>query len=425
NRVRTASVQVKKMNSELMKQFNAASVLQVIRRRGPLSRVDIAHEIGLSRPSVSTIVTDLIDAGWVQELGGAEAAAMSEPNPGRGRPKIPVAVREDGHFAIGVEIGAWRATTVVCNLSADIVASRSWSIDGSLAPDVVLDQVCDAIGACISDSGIERSTVLGIGVAMHGIVEPVQGISVYAPNLGWHDVPVVETIEARTGLPTLIENDCNSSALGESLFGAARDKANFVELVVDYGIGSGLYLDGRVYRGVHNTEGQIGHVVVDEDGTRCACGKYGCLEAMASEPAIVRQVKRGLRLGEASCLHEQLRGEIAELTIDQVYQAALSGDRLAQGAISRAARYIGLGAVLYANILNPETIILAGGLAAVSELVVPVVRDMLQMRALGAAAKETRVEVSHLGGSVYPVGAASLVLRRVFDGTILTDQVAL
>lgn len=418
-------MQVKKMNSELMKQFNAASVLQVIRRRGPLSRVDIAHEIGLSRPSVSTIVTDLIEAGWVLELGGAEAAAMSEPNPGRGRPKIPVAVREDGHFAIGVEIGAWRATTVVCNLSAEIICQRSWSIDDSLAPHVVLAQVCDAVDACISDSGIERSKVLGVGVAMHGIVDPVSGISVYAPNLGWKDIPVVDMIEARTGLRTLIENDCNTSALGESLFGAARDKVNFVELVVDYGIGSGLFLDGRVYRGVHNTEGQIGHVVVDEDGTRCACGKYGCLEAMASEPAIVRNVKRALRLGERSALQE-LSGEgIAALTIDQVYQAALSGDGLARGAIVRAARYIGLGVVLYANILNPETIILAGGLTAVAELVVPVVRNMLQMRALGAAAKETRVEVSQLGGSFYPVGAASLVLRRVFDGTILTDSVEL
>jgi len=406
-------IRAPKMNTEKMKWFNARSVLQIIAHGGDVSRSDIAMRMDLSRPSVSALVEELIDANWVVETG--------ELIGGRGRRPVTLALNHKGHHVVGVEIGAYRCVVIVCALDASVIAQRSFSINPGALPEFVLANVARSIEDCLLQANCDRSRVLGVGVAMHGVVDPVTGVSVFAPNLGWRDVNIRDLIESSVQLPVLVENDCNASTLGEYIFGAGKGEDSFIELILDYGIGSGFLLAGKVFRGAHNTEGQIGHVVVDESGPLCGCGNHGCLEAVASETAVVAQVRKRLSMCEPSVLQARYADRLPELAIGDIYQAVRLGDQLARDVVMLAGRHIGVGVVNLINLLNPRTVILAGGMAEVSDILLPVVREVVAHRALGAAAKRTQILASRLGSNVFTLGAASLFLAKVYDGTILPE----
>lgn len=398
-----------KMNIELMKQFNTASVLRIIRFEGPISRAEIADKMDLSRPSVSEIVSELLTNGWIRET------AINKG--GRGRPSVPLEIYPNGRYAIGVELGAYHVTVVLCNLRADILRRETIAVNSDSTPDVVLESICVTIEKNIEGYQLNRDKLLGVGVAMHGVVDPRQGVSIFAPILGWRNVAIREYLETRLKLTTVVENDCNSSALGEQRFGNGRGE-NFITLLVDYGIGSGIITEGRIFRGVHNIEGQIGHITVDEDGPQCACGNYGCLEVMASEPAIVRQAQKRLRRGEKSIMGEDVELQGGNLSIADVYRAARMDDSLAVDILSKAGRYLGIGIANLINLFDPEFLILGGGIREATDIVIPSIQEITQRKVLGDSAKRTPIIASKLGANLYPVGAVALILERAFEAPV-------
>ncbi|SFJ17862.1 ROK family transcriptional regulator [Thermoflavimicrobium dichotomicum] len=402
-------MQSKKMNIELMRRFNTVSVLKAIHRYGPIARADIGNLLNLSRPSVSEIVSNLIQEGWVREREAEKG--------GRGRRPIPLEINPYGKYVIGVQLGAFQVIVVICNLRAEILAERCFPVLQEQEPEQILSMTCQLIHQMIEQLSLSKEQLLGIGVAMHGIVDAKTGVSIFAPNLGWRNVPIRDYIQHHTGMLTIVETDCNSSALGEMWFGLGQGLSHFITVLADYGIGSGIVFDGKIYRGIHHTEGQIGHITVDEDGPRCACGNYGCLEAVASETAIVRQVKKRLRMGEDSLLLELVE-DVNQLTIQQIYQAAILGDDLVRDILLQAGRYLGIGFTTLINLFNPPLLILGGGLAQVADLILPSIREMIQKRALGEEAKKTPVVPSRFRSKLYPIGAATLIIARAIEGTL-------
>lgn len=399
-----------KMNIELMKQFNKNSVLRIIRRNGPISRVQIANNMNLSRPSVSEIVSELMNEGWIRELSGTKQ--------GRGRTPIPLVINPSGRSVIGIEIGSSQITIVLCNLNAEIMWKKTLPIKQDDLPVEVLDNVCSYIKHMIFQYQIPNNQLLGIGVAMHGIVDPQRGLSVFAPHLGWRNIPIKQHIESKLGCLVVVENDCNSSSLGELWFGCGQGEKNFITVLVDYGIGSSIITDGRIFHGVHHTAGQIGHITVDEDGPLCSCGNYGCLEMLSSEPAILRQVIKRLRVGETSVLNDWLEGEVDDLQIQDVYKAVHLGDPLAQDVLIKAGRSLGIGFANLINLFNPSFLILGGGIIEVADFILPYILEMIQKKVLGVEAKNTPVIVSELRENIYPVGAATLVMEKALEGSM-------
>ncbi len=395
-----------KINVEIMKQFNILSVLNVIRTQGPISRVEIAERIHLSRPSVSEIVRELICNGWVRELPASRTH--------RGRRPIPLELNPTGRYILGVSIVAFQLTVVLADLTGNVVAETTKPLQPDCDPKFAMDLVSNLCEALISRHMINRAKILGVGIAMHGMVDPELGRSLYAPHLGWRNVDVGPYIASRLGLQTFVEADNNATALAELWFGAGGHANHFVAMVVDYGIGAGIIYNGQLYRGAHHIDGQIGHTSVDEDGPLCACGNFGCLEVMASEPAIARMVTRRIRSGEPSKVFVRSSLDLRVLDIKAIYRAAHMGDSVSVQVLQTAAKYIGLGMTTLINILNPNSIVLSGGVTQVANVMLPIIQDIIRARAFDQTGKETPVEVSPLGKQVYPVGAIALVLEHVF-----------
>lgn len=392
----------KKMNIDLMKQFNKRSILRSIRDNAPISRAEISELLNLSRPSVSALVSELIHDGWVREMQTVKGR--------RGRRPIPLEIHPHIHYVVGVELGAYHVTTVLCNLRGTVIQSQEFELSEHPEVSEVLNRIAGSVFTLLETAQILKKQVLGIGIAMHGPVDPERGLSIFAPNLGWHNVEVAKQLQSKTGLFTLVENDAISSGIAERWFGYGKSEANFLTLIVDYGIGAGITFDGKIYRGAHHIGGQVGHTTVNEDGPLCSCGNYGCLEVMSSEPAIVRQVQKRLRLGEPSIL-----SALERITAGDVYYAAHQQDSLALDVIRTAARYLGVGMAHLINILDPRVIVLGGGITRAADLVIPIIRDVIQRRAMGSDAKQTPVLVSQLGKDLYPVGGATLVIERMFE----------
>ena len=395
-----------KINVEIMKQFNLLSVLNIIRTQGPISRAEIADKIELSRPSVSEIVRELVISEWIRELPASRTH--------RGRRPVPLDINPTGRYILGVSVVAFHLTVLLTGLNGEPMAEISRPIERDGSPEEALELACQMCEDLIRDYDIPRGKILGVGVAMHGMVDPQNGRAIYAPHLGWRDIAVGSFIEQRLALQTFVEADSNSTALAELWFGAGGGSRHFVAMVVDYGIGAGIVYDGKLYRGANHIDGQIGHTTVDEHGPLCTCGNFGCLEVMASEPSIVHQVEQRIRSRESSEVIVSDGVGTMDSNIEAVYRSARAGDRTAVEVLRIAGKYVGLSMTTIINVINPQFIVLSGGFTGAADIVLPVIREVIRARSFNDVGKETPVLISPLGKRVYSIGAVALVLDHVF-----------
>lgn len=391
----------KKMNNELMKKYNKTSLLQTLWNAGPISRSEIADLTNLCRPTVSEIVAELIEERWIEELDSIKG--------GRGRRPVPLQVNPFGRFVIGVEIRRQEITIIVSNLLAKIQSKYTYLLNGKNDADSVLNKIVEGIQYI--QNTIPREQLLGVGIAVPGVVEPRSGVSLFAPSLGWRNVAIAEKIQHETGLLTIIDNDVICIATAEYWYGNGKGKSNFVTLRVDKGIGGSVFIDGKVYRGVHNSSARIGHTTVADDGPKCSCGNYGCLETTASESAIIELVEKRLRMGQPSTLNKYLE---QGLNIEQVYSEANRGDQLSLEVLKHAAYHLGVGISHLINLFDPELLIISGGITKVESIILPPIQDIIQKRIFNDEAKRTPVVVSRLQEHPYSVGAATLVIEKIF-----------
>ncbi|GGI39009.1 ROK family transcriptional regulator [Mammaliicoccus stepanovicii] len=397
--------QSSRINVNLMKDYNKQLVLRTIQKYGPISRAEIANRIELSKPSVSEIVSILIEEEWINEKVPKVKV--------RGRQPIPLEINKHKKLIIGLEIGAYSNKIVVTNLKANILEEIEIEISHEKNPIHIIEDLGSRINQIVSQYKQSNIDVLGIGVGMHGLVDTDTGKNIFAPNLGWRNVEIKSILEKLTGLQVLVDNDCNSSALAEMWFGQGKDENNFITVLVDYGVGASVINEGKIFKGSHYVTGQIGHVTIDSDGALCSCGNYGCLETKTSETAILRSVKRNLKLGGMSTL-QTLYSDIDNITIDDFYEAVNAGDELSLSIARDVARNLGAGFSILINLFGPKFIILGGSLTKISDVILPIISDVIQLKVLGEDAKETPIKSSVLGRNLYTIGAASLIVEDIF-----------
>lgn len=314
-------------------------------------------------------------------------------------------------YIVGVDLGGTNIVTGA--LSAD--GSRTFGVRSAptgvaYGADTVVDRIVEQIEATIAetmrDAGVRRDAFAGIGIGAPGPLDRERGLVIVAPNLGWKDFPLRDRISDRLGIPATLDNDANCATVGEWWQGAARGGRHVVGLTIGTGIGGGLIVDGKLFHGASDVAGEIGHTTIELNGRHCKCGNYGCLEAYASGPAIATRAREVLvREGTESLMPRMVNGNLDELTAATVYEAARQGDPVANEIVRDTGRYLGTGVANLLNILNPDVVVVAGGVTAAGDrLFVPLGAEV-RRRAFAPAVAAARIVPGSLPGTAGVVGA--------------------
>ena len=309
-----------------------------------------------------------------------------------------------GMFA-GVDLGGTKIACALADDSGQIVRMEAIPTQSHEGPSAVLARIAQLVADL---SGGARVEALGMGVP--GLVDLQAGTTLFLPNLPtqWRDVPAAAALRGRLGCPVLLMNDCRVAALGELHYGLGRGVRDMALLMIGTGIGGGLVIDGKLRLGPLGAAGEMGHQTILPDGPLCGCGNRGCLEALASGPAIAGEGVRLMRGGLAPLLHEIVHGNADLVNPATMAQAARAGDHAVRGAIERAAGYLAIGVANVVTTFHPELVVLGGGVAALGDLILGTVRSGVAERVRMFPVGGVRIELSALGDKAGIHGAVAL-----------------
>lgn len=388
-----------------IRKLNTAVVLDVLRRFAPLSRAELAARIGLNRSTVSIIVNRLIEEGFVQETDLQSSKI--------GRPGMLLVLNPKGGFAVGLEIGVDFISVLLTDFTAQVLARELICVDPQIDQISMLDQAAMLTQTAINQ-GLELGLrPLGIGIGVPGLVDLHQGKLIFAPNLHWNNVPLRLIWSQRFALPVFVENEANAAALGEYYFGSARGCDDFIYLSAGIGLGGGIMIGGKLFRGSSGYASEVGHMTIDPNGELCGCGRRGCWETLVGPRAVLRRVRRTQESGVPSILPAMIHHDLSLLTINDVVQAAAYKDNVALNALSEVAGYLGIGMANLLNVFNPQLIVLGGALNLASPFLLPVIEQVVQENALKPACDNVRIAASAHGTDACLMGAIALVLDDI------------
>ncbi|QDP41795.1 ROK family transcriptional regulator [Radiobacillus deserti] len=390
-----------------MKSINKTIILNKIRTSGPISRADIAKETSLTPPTVGSIVKELIEQGIVMESQQGESQG--------GRKPTMLVINREEFFVIGMDAGPKTVDCLVTNLAGERKCDFSLELEEELSNEAFLSVLIKGVEQMLATVNKPKEKIIGIGVAMHGVVDVQNGIGKYAPNLHLTDIPIKEVLEDHFDLTVKVENDARAMALGESWFGGWDDTKSMLAVNIGRGIGGGIVLDGTLLHGEHDIAGEIGHMTLDLYGRPCECGSNGCFQTLASGPSIEQKVQAALQNGEESLILDLVEGKIEDITGEIIYEAAVNGDAFAIRTWTEVGMYIGVACTNLIHTVNPSRIVLGGGVANAKPFLKDSIQKTIQNRGLTKEAKQTEVEFSRLGKAASSLGAIALLLVELFQ----------
>ncbi len=389
-------------DQEVVRKVNKSLILSALRLHAPISRAELATLTGLNRSTVSNIIKDLMDEGlvWEQELKDSKV----------GRPSISLNLRPDGGAIIGVEINVDFISILLTNFVATPLYQDYIRFDSTLPHIDVLRLAEQAVEQAISHASQQHMRLLGVGVGMPGLVDVERGELIFAPNLGWHDVPLRLMWNQRFRCPVYIENEANLAAIGEYYFGIAHNVDHFIYLSSGVGLGGGIMIHGKLFRGWNGYAGELGHMRRDPDGELCGCGRRGCWETQVGPKAVLRRVKNTLLRGG----HEP-GPDLNDLTFENIVTQALAGNPVCLEAIEEVAANLGTGIADIADIFNPEMVVIGGLLCQAREILQPVIERTVRAETLPPSLKGLRITFSERGQDACVYGAVAIVLDNILQ----------
>lgn len=315
-------------------------------------------------------------------------------------------------FNIGVDIGGTNVKIALVDANGVIAYSNSVPTRAEMGYEYTIQNIINTIKDSLKESHNDISDIGGIGFGLPGQIDSQNGIVRLLPNIpGWINVPLAKIVQDEFNVPVKLDNDVRVATLGELNFGAGKGCQNLVCLTVGTGVGSGIVLNGQLVRGASMTAGEIGHIVVERNnGEICGCGSRGCLEAYASGPSVVKMAKDYIAGGKSTKFKEIAAGN--EITPFMVYEAAKQGDAVAKQIFNIVGEYLGVALVSVVNLLNPEKIIVGGGVGQAGDLILNPVREAIQRRCIPTSAAAVEVVQAQLGESAGVVGASLLVNQK-------------
>ncbi len=316
------------------------------------------------------------------------------------------------HF-VGVDMGGTKILAGVFNSSLECVGRFKMSTKAERGPAAVIERIARAVHDAVDECDLDLKQVKAVGAGAPGTVDTENGKVIFAGNLGWKDVALKRELEKHLERPVFIQNDANLCALGVHEVELEAEPRSMIGVFIGTGIGAGLVLDGKLYSGFTRTAGEVGHMVLMINGPKCTCGNRGCWEALASRSAIFRQLQEAVEEGQKTVLTEMLGGDLKDMRSGDLRKAIKQGDKLAARVVEEAARCTGVAVANLVNILNPEVIVLGGGLMdALENEMLPVIIETAREHAMPGSDKGVKILPSKLGDDAGITGAAVLARRE-------------
>ena len=360
------------------KEHNRDLVLKVFFDHESISRAEIARITGLTRATVSSIVSSFLDEGLVEYIGRGESIGGKAPD--------MLSLIPDARYLVGINLEEEQFVGAIVNLRGEIKDDVTLSLgqtDGQAAVELIY-QILDKLLTH------HWTPVVGIGIAAPGLINTTEGVVVNAVNLEWQDLPLASLIRERYQLPVAILNDSQAAAIGEYVYGQEHKlNKNLIVISARHGIGSGILIDGKIFQGDGGGAGEIGHVVVQKDGLPCRCGKNGCLETVASSRAVVQRAQELAPNHPDSILSETA----TKITFESVAEAFQAGDALAIEIVTDAGRYLGASIANLISILNIHNIVLTGSMLTFGEIWLQSIRDASSQTAFTNMALDTEIKL--------------------------------
>ncbi|MFZ5989225.1 MAG: ROK family protein [Bacillota bacterium] len=391
-------------NNKFLKEFNQTSILEMVRVHKAISRAKLSRLTGLTPTSISGIVSELLKMGYISERG------IGESKGGR-KPKL-VELKPDSLYAVGVDIDVNYISIILMDSTSRIIEEKRLMTPKTMVFEKVMDVIRIEINKIVEERSISVERLLGIGMSVPGIVDPGSCKVVLAPDLGWENVSVKDQFPDFKGIKVYVENEAMASAISENWMGCCQGTSDFICINIKSGLYSGIFIDGRPYRGAGGKSGEIGHIVVDEHGPRCVCGNYGCLITKASTKPMVEQAKKLVRQGIVSKLNEI--EDIEEISVEFIVECARDGDEAARHILLESARFFGIAISNIVNILNPQKIVLGKEFLKYSDIVLDYIKEIVMIRARKQPAQDVEITVSGLGERASVLGAAIIPLKVFF-----------
>ncbi len=393
----------------LVREINLSLILSRLAEGPPLSRAGLAEATGLNKSTVSSLVQELIDMQFVRETGLSST--------GVGRPAMQLTLNPQAGCIISCELGVGFLLVVCANFAAEIIWRHHEYTDGYRSQAAIIErlrevlaQAVEAARAVCGDCG----GLLGLAVGAPGLVDQRTGTLLFAPNLGWTNVPLYRILREDFGDVLLfVENEANMAAMGEYFFGQARGFRDVVSISVGVGLGGAVIRGGRLIRGATGFAGEFGHMTMDPDGLLCNCGNRGCWETQVCESALFRYVREAIAQGAASSLGTPGSARLDHLTVAQVAEAATQGDQAAREALGRVGRYLGIGMASLVNAFNPDLMVLGGTLSVAGDTLLPAIRAELDARALRWNRDAMTVALAHHRSDAAVMGGVAMVYQSV------------
>ena len=377
-------------NAIVIRKWNLSSIFKAIRKQGPVSRIELTEITGCSAGTVSNHVRTLIEKGFVIETKKGISSG--------GRKPTQLMINPKKAYVFSIEIEVNQIKIVMFDLEIKVAMKSIIPIIYRDDYIKTLKQVFSEMDKMIEEKNLKLDDILGIGIAVPGLIDKVKGILEFAPNLGWKNVHISKIFKDRYGLPVILNNEAKAAAIGEK--GSIYPKINNMVFVsINEGIGCGIFFNGELYRGASGNAGEFGHIIIDTNGPTCHCGNKGCWETLASESYIV---SRYLKLSNSN----------KELTKKEIYQLAKNGDKKVIKIFSETGRNIGIGLVNIVNGLSPELLVIGGGIVEIKDYIYEEIIKKLEESALSVSYRNVEIKFSQLGSLAVVYGMADLIINE-------------
>ncbi|MFS0820258.1 ROK family transcriptional regulator [Bacillus sp. 1P02SD] len=386
-------------DQSLVKQINKSIVFTTIVGKGPISRAQISKNTGLNKATVSTMVAELIDEQLIYEIGASQSSG--------GRKPVMLYFNSHAGYSIGVDLGVNYILGVLTDLSGNKMEEVHIPIEKREFIEVV-ESLKSVIQTLLMKAPDSVYGVVGIGVGVPGIVDKDKQI-LFAPNLNWNNVNLKEIIEKEFNIPTIIENEANSGAHGEQLYGAGKHISNMIYVSIGIGIGTGIIIDNKLYTGVSGISGEMGHITIEANGRKCSCGNRGCWELYASEQVILNDAKNSSKGN-------------SELDFNGLVNEAIKGNPFILQLLNTLGENIGIGLTNIINTFNPEVIIIGNRISQFKNWITNPIEHVLSERLLPYHKDKTEIRFSELGKHSCALGASSFAISGFLADKKVSEQ---
>jgi transcriptional regulator of PTS gene len=385
------------------RETGTSIVFSTIRQSSPVPRIDIVKDTGLSPATVTSITAGLIARGLIQEVPAEPVPTMAK----RGRPRVNLKIRGDAHTVVGMKLSDKSATVTILDFDGQRISDFSNPSDTPTRTSrQAVEFLRQTLTMALENAGLCLSDISGMGIGIPGVIDAPAGHVYWSPTLTQRNVDLQQLLRDTFGIPVFVDNDANLVAIAEQRFGLGKKARNFIVISVELGVGMGIVIDGKLYRGTHGCGAELGHTKVHLDGALCRCGQRGCLEAYVGDYALLREASTAMDLGPAASTEHQM---------EVLLNAARSGNALASSITRRAGRMFAMGLANVVNIFSPELIILSGERMQYDYLYDDQVINDMKKSIVQVGGPPPLVRVHKWGDQMWAMGAAAYAIDGVTD----------